>query len=306
MEENDAPAGEEKVGGAAPLVKADAPPPFVDPESKIGACPAADKTLDELREELVVATKALETAKANLANEKDREKLDYDTGKIVSDYRVDYPALKLADDEQRGFFDDEKAQLEALLSPTRIKDIADIAIAERKKIEDAKASIVAATTALAARGEALVTANAARDAAKVPLDLWKKPAASIKERLKAVDAFKAEIFKADEAGQYALAYWLLTDSEKLSGKRGDPKVITPEELKKKIMDVWAAFVKADADAKALDAEVKTLTKSLDDMKGELGDLTKNLEAVIRQRIAELPPEMAATAPVGPTKQDQAA
>ena len=181
--------GEAPTAAAIPVAEPYAGPTPETPSPPVDGNASPTKTLDELRAELVAAATALETAKANLANEKEHGKLDLEIGKIVADYRSDYPAVKLADDDLQGFVADERKQLEAILSPGRVQEIGRIATAERKKIDDARSSIRAATDKLAKRQTALVGANADRDVAKATLDRWKKPAASIKERLKALEAF---------------------------------------------------------------------------------------------------------------------
>ena len=129
-----------------------------------------------------------------------------------------------------------------------------------------------------------------RDDLKAEFESLMKPVASIKDRLKELEAFKGESRKAHNDGEYAIAYWLLVDSEKFEGRlNGKPKLIHPDQLRDALKAAWNAYRKVADEFQDLDAGVQEAETVLVTDTAKLTDMKKNLDATIRSELTKLLP-----------------
>ena len=117
--------------------------------------------------------------------------------------------------------------------------------------------------------------------AKAKADALKRPAGSIRDRLKAADAIRSEAKKASDDGKYALAYWLVMPGGKLDKAiQADPPILDPGDLRQQV----DAARKAQEDAeKALADREKELKEAENKLARRPGQARRSPEKVRRQR-----------------------
>lgn len=260
--------------------------------------PEKPKTLEEqlaeLRKDLKDAQQTLKEAGFDIAQHEWRidalSKLIADLEQTVTDYRPKYPGLKAAQKAHRDYYDDERKCLKEILGDDCVTKV-DAKVAElRAVVKTLSDDIAKDEKTLADTKKKRETALRDRDPLKAAFESLMKPAASINERLKELDAFKGEIRKAHDDGEYAIAYWLLTDCEKFEGRLdGELKLIDPDKLRAALKAAWEDYRDATKAFAKLDDEVQELEKAIEAKKTDLTKLEKNLDATIRLELTEIQP-----------------
>jgi len=279
----DAGTGEEADGGNA----------------SAGASPgsAGGKTeSDRLRDEIAEAEKALEAKKAEFAHVEERRKAEEATAKMVADYAKEIPALTATEDGLRQYQLAETSFLSKFLDAGTMQNIADASAAQQRAIDDLEAKVGTKAKAVADKRAQLDAAKERAAAAKAKGEALKRPATSIRDRLKAADAVRTEAKKASDAGNYALAYWLIRDGGRLEEKiRAEPRVIPASQLEAAMRQSAADQAAAEREAAALEAEVKPLEVDLQADRAALAALKTSFEAKVRASLAQFNPKSAEAA-----------
>lgn len=251
-------------------------------------------------EAVVKAHEALKKAEAALADYQEGVKLKDTLSKIVDDYEAEYPNLLYDQDQLQDYHTNEESELRAILTPEGVEKINDALEgigAEIKKIEN---RIENRAEELACWRTRLEKERAQAEAAKAEFEALKKPAASIKDRLKKADTVKAEVEKSHRAGDYAVAFWLLTSPAKLKGHLdGKPKVVPPKDLAAAVEKARKCYAQAAAEADTLDTKIRAGEKALKADQELLAERRKSREARIIQRLSEIKPPHSQQPAVGP-------
>jgi hypothetical protein len=249
---------------------------------------SAPPTVDDLRRKIEEAQRALETAKAELAKREEQEKRDQEIAALVEAYRAEYPALRQVEDAAENYLGAETRCLREILTPQIADQVPNVVTEEHKKVADLEESIKKRESDLSDKKAELGQAATHRDATRKWLEALRKPAASVKERWKIADGFKTEVKKAHDVGEYAAAYWILTDATKYEGAvHGEPKLITPDNLSAMLNDAADQLADAIANVASLEATIATRAKSIETDKTRLAELKKSSDARIRERLATL-------------------
>jgi hypothetical protein len=254
-----------------------------------GEDPPKDET-KVLKTAVEVAKKALKEKEDALARYQERQMVDAAEAKLVTDYEAEAEALKLANEDLEDYREAEISFLSRFLTHETMKKIADAAKTAKAKIdaktdeiEDDKATAAAARTA---RDHAKETAAKARATA----DALKRPAGSIRDRLKAADAIRSEAKKASDDGKYALAYWLVRPGGKLDQAiKADPPIFDPDDLRKEVKKARKAQEDADRALADREQELKAAEDKLREKQIQLVDLQKNFDATVLENVAALNP-----------------
>jgi hypothetical protein len=251
---------------------------------------------DRLRREIGETEKALEAKKAELARAEERRKAEEATAKMVADYAAEIPALTATEDGLRQYKLAQTSFLSKYLDAATMQKIADASAALQREIDELAAQIEADSETAAAKKAGLDAAKAKAAAAKAKAEALKRPGASIRDRLKAAEAIRAEADKASDAGNYALAYWLIMDGGRLDEKvRAEPRVIPKSELDAAVRQSAADQAAAEREVAALEGEVKALDAGLQADRAQLAALNAKFEAKVRDSLAQFNPKPAAAA-----------
>jgi len=260
-----------------------------------GATDSTDlnQQLTDLRDGLEKAQKQLKDAEVDISLHEAQiealSKLIESFDQIVSDYRPEQAGLETSQKACEDYSTNETRCLKEILGQNaeRVKDIVGECRSGITRLSD---QIKNDEQTLADRKLERDKAEKKRDKSKEAFEAWKKPTTSIKDRLKKLDALRSDIQKAHDSGQYAIAYWLLTDEEKHAGMlKASPQPISAGELRDKLKEAWNTY-RTDAEHfQDLDGEVKGREKALETRKTQLSNMQKQLEAMIRLKLAELPP-----------------
>lgn len=283
---------------APPLPEAPETPPAPVPADGIagGGAASGESDSDRLRREIGEAEKALEDKKAELTRAEEQRKAEEATAKMVADYTKELPALTATEDGLKQYRLAETSYLSKFLDAAAIKQIADASAAPQQEIDDLATKIEADAKAAADKRAKLDAAKGKAAAAKARAEALKRPAASIRDRLKAADDIREEAKKASDAGNYAVAYWLVMDDGRLDEKvKAQPRIIPASELETAVRKSAADQTKAEQDVAALDGKIKALDAGLEADRARLAALKAKLEAKVRESLAELNPNSAEAA-----------
>jgi chromosome segregation ATPase len=243
---------------------------------------------DPLIDAVLKAQESLKKAEAALASYQDGVKLKDTLSKIVEDYEAEYADLDFDQDELEDYCNNEVAELSAILSPLGLAKVEEVLKAAREEIQHLDKRIRDRTEDLAGLRARLEKERGQADAAKAEFEALKKPAASIKDRLKKAAAARIEVEKAHRAKNYAVAYWLLTSPTKFNGYlEGKPKLDQPHELAATVEKARKKYATAASEVDALDVRIKAGEKALKADLDLLADRRKSLEARIVQKLSEI-------------------
>jgi hypothetical protein len=245
---------------------------------------------DELRRRVADAQSKLRDAEAKLVKHQERAKLLESISKMVDDYETEYPALEALDKKLRDYRKAEETCLVQILEHECVstRELREEVKRLRAAIERLKASVAEQERILENCRKSLETAKTKAAEAKVAFDALLKPAASVAARLKAVEAFRAEVAAAHNGSENAVAYWLLTDAEKLDGKlNGEPRLYLPDQLGHAIDRAGATSADARHKVDKIEADIKAKEQTLKADKAELADRIKTLDERIRRRLNEI-------------------
>jgi len=254
------------------------------------------KSESELLSLIDRAQKDLEALKADLARAEERRKAEDATRKMVEDYAREKPALDAIEEDLKDYRLAEFSFVSQFLDEATRKDIADAAAAQQQEKDDLARQIKTDAEAIADKRVELDAARAKAAAAKAGAVAWKRPAASIRDRLKAADAIRAEAKKASDAGNYALAYWLVMEDGRLDRTvAAAPRVIPTSELETKVRQSAADQTEAEGKVAALESEVKAAEAALEADRAGLTKLEAGFEAKVRASLAQFNPKPAEAA-----------
>jgi len=251
---------------------------------------------DRLRREIGEAEKALEAKKAELARAEERRKTEEATAKMVADYSQEVPALTATEGGLRQYRLAETSFLSKFLDAATMQNIADASARAQSEIDELAAKVGADARAAAEKRAELDAAKEKALAAKARAEALKRPAASIRDRLKAADAISAEAKKASDAGNYALAHWLIMDGGRLDEKvRAEPRIIPASELEAAVRQSAADQTAANEEVTTLEGELRTLEAGLQADQAKLAALKVKFDATVRDTIAQFNPRSAEAA-----------
>jgi predicted nucleic acid-binding Zn-ribbon protein len=251
---------------------------------------------DRLRREIDEAEKALHAKKADLARAEERRKAEEATVKMVQDYAREIPALTAREDGLRQYRLAQTSFLGKFLDAATIQKIPNVAVAPQQEIDALAAKIDGDAQTVEKKKGNLAATKAAAAAAKAQVEALKRPAAPIQNRLKAAEAIGSDAKKAADAGNYALAYWLIMDGGRLDEwVHAEPRIIPASDLEAAVRQAAADQARAEQNAAALQSEIGALDASLQADRARLAALRTSLEATIRDRLAALNPKPAEAA-----------
>jgi ATP-dependent Lon protease len=251
---------------------------------------------DRLRREIADAEKAVEAKKAELARVEEQRKAEEATAKMVGDYAAEIASLTAAEDGLRQYRLAETSFLGKFLDAAAMQAVANVAAGPQQEIDTLAAKIDQDTQAAGDKKRALDAAKPAAAAAKASADALQRPGASIRDRLKAADAIRAEAKKASDDGNYALAYWLIMDGGRLDQKvKAEPRILPASELEAAARQAAAQQAEAEQKAAALQDELKALEASLQADQARLAGLKATFETRVRASLAALNPKSAEAA-----------
>lgn len=284
-----------------PVVQPSPPEPPAAPAEGGNRAAAAGKgggesESDRLRREIGEAEKALDAKKAELAQAEERRKAEEATVKMVQDYAREIPALTAREDALRQYRLAQTSFLAKFLDAATMQKIANVAAAPQQEIDALTAKIDGdAQTAETKKGD-LAAAKAAAAAAKAQAEALKRPAASIQNRLKAAEAIGSDAKKAADAGNYALAYWLIMDGGRLDESvQSEPRIMPASDFETALRQAAADQAQAEQNAAALESEVGALNASLQADRARLAALQARWEPTVGDSLAALNPKPAEAA-----------
>jgi len=249
----------------------------------------------ELRDEIERAKRTIQANTERLAALEAERKAQQAASKAISDYAAERPSLLAHEEDLRKYRAAEASFLAQFLDQETIRRIEQVESEARAQIDRVAARIAAADVAGAAKRD-IEAAKAEASAAKRRADALKRPAAAIRDRLAAADALRSEAKKASDAGNYALAYWLIMDGGPIDRKlREEPSVLPPSDLKSAADGAAAAQAEAEGRAARLQDEAKQAEASLQADRAELAKLTAGLDSRVRTDLAALNPKPAEAA-----------
>lgn len=301
----DTPASHEM--NAPPLPEApdapDASPPADAPAAAPAPAAAESETgtgteteTERLRREVREAQQSLEAKEEALARHEAQRQAEEATATMVNDYAAEVPALNAHTRGLRQYQTAETSFLEEILPAQTRADIADVDKAPRKEIDDLRAKIDKEEGDAAKARRDLADARATAAAARERSEALKRPAASIKDRLKGADAVRSDAKKASDLGNYALAYWLVMEGGKLDQAiEAEPEIIAPAALSAAIATAADEQAKADKAVEELESQVAALDTSLQEDRTRLATLERTVDATILAALAKLNPPSAEAA-----------
>lgn len=253
----------------------------------------AKKKIDELREQ----------AKLEQTKRKDAElkiqQIDAEIGalgqvtddieKIAADYLKEHSGLTAARQDDQHFETDETKCLANILGKA-VDTVSETVKKLRQPIVDLQKSIDDEAVNLDTYKKARDTNEGIRNDKKKAFDDLKATAATIKNYQKdPLETLEREIKAAHDAGKFGVAYWLLVF--RFAGKLGDaPKIPSPPDFRRQLIEARDAYVKAIADFYGSDTLVKATEKSLEAKKAELAEKKKNFEVEVREELSKIEPQ----------------
>ncbi|HEY0413172.1 MAG TPA: hypothetical protein VGD66_08520 [Allosphingosinicella sp.] len=251
---------------------------------------------DRLRREIAEAERALAAKRTELAAAEDKRKADEAKAKLVEDYSKEVAALTATAEGLQQYQLAETSFLSKFLDATAMQKIPDASAGPEQEIHELTAKIEADSQAAAAEKAKLGAAKQLAAAAKAKAEGLKRPAASVRDRLKAADAVRAEAKKASDAGNYALAYWLIMEGGRLDALlKQEPRIIQASDLPAAITQSAAEQATAEAELAALEGRIKTLEAGIQADTARLAALNAKLESKVRESLAQFNPKSAETA-----------
>ncbi|MBR0804351.1 hypothetical protein JQ636_12450 [Bradyrhizobium japonicum] len=271
-----------------------ASPAAAQPAAGVPDIPPAQKKIEELREK----------AKDEQSKRKDAElklqQIDAEIGalgqvtedlkKISADYLKEYDGLKAARQHDSYFEADEKKCLANILGDVAVgkvtEKVAELLkpITELQKVIDDDAAKLDTYKTMRDKKEGI------RDAKKKDFEKQKATAATIKNYQKdPLDALEREIRAAQDAGNFAIAYWLLVS--RFAKKLQDtPEIPAPANFDAKLIAARDAYVTAIADFYDSDTTVKAAEKALETKRADIAEKKKNFEVDVREALSAIKPQ----------------
>jgi hypothetical protein len=258
--------------------------------------PSAEETLEQaiarLQVESQKAQEAKEAADSRVADADGRltalRNLQRDSEKARLAYESAREQLEIDQQGYRDFYESEEESLAKLLGPEAVAEV-------KKKSDDRQAAYDAAKAAVEAKKADLAAAEERRDAAAAvrkekadQVSQYKALATTIGGRHAQLKAMRDEVTKARQAGQYALAYWLLElrDFRSVLDK-GARDLIDPEELPAKLLAAVNELGDAERDYAASESAVGKRRIELAAAEKELADQKAQGETRLRDQLKQI-------------------
>ena len=265
------------------------------PDAGAGGHPDESES-GRLRREVDAARKALEAKEAELARVEAQRQADEAAAKMVAAYAAEVPALKAMEQELRQYQTAETSFVNEILPPSARAAIADVHKGPEQEVATLAAKVAQEEKDAAEARRALGEARQAAADAKAAAEALKRPAVSIRDRIRAAEAVRAEAMKASDSGRYALAYWLIMPGGKLERAiAAEPAILEPDKLGPAIKTAGTAQQAADDRVASLTKQVETIEATLQTDRTKLADLQRGLDAKILAELSKLNPQTAAAA-----------
>jgi hypothetical protein len=281
-------AGDANEGSGAP----DAEEPGPDSgggETERNEDPPEDRSGD-LEAEVEEARQALRDKEAKLARHKEEVAAEQAAGELVKAYGAEVDALRLAEQDLKQYQEAEMRFLSRFLDPDTTDKIKAAATAAQANIDRLTAKVSTDEADVAARRTARDHAREAAAAARKRADALKRPAGSIRERLKAADAIRSEAKKASDEGKYALAYWLVMENGKLDEAiNAEPRILDQDKLRDHVKDARKAQGETEQALTESEQALKGAEDRLREDQAELADRRKKFDAAVLEAVAALNP-----------------
>lgn len=218
--------------------------------------------------------------------------LKRDSDKVLQAYEAAHPQLTIDQQSFADFSENEKESLDDLLGAAT-GDVARVVADKVKADEDSATALDAATTALAAVEGGRATAEAGRKASADALDRLKQLAIAIGAEHAKLKAQRDDVAKARQAGQYALAYWLLTErgfDDVLAA--AEAELIDPAALPTAMLEAAQALISAQRTEEAAVAAVAAASAALAEAERKDAEQRAKGEATLRAALVAIVPRPA--------------
>ncbi|HYG47481.1 MAG TPA: hypothetical protein VD846_06005 [Allosphingosinicella sp.] len=283
---SDDAAGGNEGGGAGPE-RTDAPTGAGERDGGGGG--SEDRT-GQLAEAVEAARNALKEKEEELVRYKAQREADAAEDKLVRDYAGEENALRLADEDLEDYRQAEISFLHRFLDSGTREKIENAARTAQAEIESAGSSVKTQEDIAAARRKERDEAKDEAAKARRRAQELKRPAASIKERLKAASAIRSEARKASDEGKYALAYWLIMPGGRLEQAiKAEPPIWRPEDLRKEVKAARAALEAAEQRLADREEALKAAEELLAREQARLDEKRRGFDAAVLEKVAALNP-----------------
>jgi hypothetical protein len=282
-----------------------APPP---PETPIGqrseGGDAADETPGdggdedkqrpeaEVLAELKRAQEAVDGLEVELAAIREQGHGEEENDRIIADYTAQVGALKDRAAELELFRTAEITFLEKMLPDDARKELAKVEGELQAELNGLIGNAANAQAALDNQQRLLDEAKRAEEAATAKLEGLSKPLDPIRAKLRDGEALRTAVNKAEEAEDYALAFWLVMEGGRLQRRLSENPIREPDALRAEIALARQAQAAARADIAPQEAPIANLTKALEAAKAVRDTAKSTLEERLLKRISELNPNSA--------------
>ena len=231
---------------------------------------------------------ALAKAKLAVAEADKEQKLAAEFPKLGDAYKEGYPAIDANEKALEAYGKAEKAGFAELLGCDGLEAIKEEIEKADKQIEGAEKDLEVANTALDAAKKAEKEAVEKRDTRKGSFETLKKGLPPLATRHREADALRSEVDKEQKSGNYAIAYWLLT--EKYEVKRTEePRPVEPKDYEDKVKTRWGALSLAEAAVLDSEQKRKDAETAVTAAAAALATAKKDFDANLRDKLAKIRP-----------------
>lgn len=195
--------------------------------------------------------------------------------------------------DQQGYLDYNETEDDSLVKLLGPRAVAEV----EEKVEAATAAHDEAVEAVEAAKAALAAAERRRDDSRSVVKersdrvaRYKQLPATIGARHARLKSMRDEVVKARQAGQYALAYWLLVCRDFRSVlDEASQELIEPEELPGRLLAAVNEVADAERDHAKHESTVTKRRNELAEAERRLADLKANGEARLRDQLKQISP-----------------
>ena len=251
-----------------------------------------DRTEEEVLAELQAAQKTVEDLEAELAEIREEDRREEEKDRIIDEYVAQLPALKAEEAELERYRTAELKFLEEMLSEDVRKAIAEVSDDLQQELNGLEADVDNAQAALDAQQRTLDEAKAAERNATGELERLVRPLDPVRAKLRDGEALRTATNKAEEAEDYATAFWLVMDGGRMQKRLAEDPIRDPDDLREAIEAAGEAQAAARADIPAQEAPIAGLSKALEDARVAHESAKATLEERVQERVSELNPTSA--------------
>lgn len=253
-----------------------------------------DEAITELEGKVAEAREKKEAADRTLADADGRltalRTLKPDSEKAAAAYEKVHDQLTIDQQSFRDYYESELDSLEKLLGPEAVAEVKKRADARKSDYDAAVAAVEAAKAALAAAEGQRAASDAARRAKADRVGRYKQLATTIGARQATLKSMQSEVAKARQAGQYALAFWLLECRDfKAVLDEGSAQLVEPDELPGRLLAAVNESADAERDHAANESAVTKRRSELAEAEKRLADQKSQGEARLREQLKQLSP-----------------